>query len=104
MKKVMDVVNVLLVIVSSFLLTSCFMSASITDLNPQASENINVVMKNKIRGGEFVAGSGEYEFTQLRRYKIKSAAGMYYSKVVQKTPRGYKIYNSLQGNLLNHEK
>jgi hypothetical protein len=28
---------------------------------------------------------------------------MYYSKVVQKTPRGYKIYNSLQGNLLTHQ-
>lgn len=103
MKKMIVFAKLLLVIASSFLLTSCFMSASITDLNPQPSDNTNVVMKNKIRGGEFVAGSGEYEFTQLRRYKIKSAAGMYYSKVVQKTPRGYKIYNSLQGNLLTHQ-
>ncbi len=84
MKKAMHVVNILLVIVSSLLLTSCFMSASITDLNPHAPLDNNVVMKNKIRGGEFVAGSGEYEFTQLRRYKIKSSAGMYYSKDVKK--------------------
>lgn len=88
----------------SFLLQSCYMSASISSIDPESPSNPNpIVFKNKINGGEFVSGSGDYEYTQLRRYKVKAAVGVYYSKVYQTTPNGYRIYNSMQGSLISNE-
>ena len=79
------------------------MNASITDLNQVAPIQDNLpVFKNKIAGGEFVSGAGNYEFTQIRRYKVKATVGSYQSKVYQTTPRrGYRLYNTVQGSLLS---
>lgn len=78
------------------------MNANITDLNPvpEAVED-SPIFKNKITGGEFVSGAGNYEFTQIRRYKVKATVGSYQSKVYQTTPRGYRLYNTIQGSLLS---
>lgn len=78
------------------------MNASITDLNPSAPIQEELpVFKNNITGGEFVSGAGNYEFTQIRRYKVKATVGSYQSKVYQVTPKGYRLYNTLQGSLLS---
>lgn len=86
----------------SLTLTSCFMNAAITDLNPAPPSQEDIpVFKNKIAGGEFVSGAGSYEFTQIRRYKVKATVGSYASQVYQVTPKGYRIYNTIQGSLLS---
>lgn len=80
------------------------MNASITDLSPSLPTQDNLpVFKNKIAGGEFVSGAGNYEFTQVRRYKVKATVGSYQSKVYQTTPRGYRLYNTIQGSLLSSQ-
>lgn len=85
----------------SLTLTSCFMNAAITDLNPAVPQESSPVFKNKIAGGEFVSGAGSYEFTQIRRYKVKASVGSFASQVYQVTPKGYRIYNTIQGSLLS---
>lgn len=79
------------------------MNADITNLNsPPAEPSVDLpVIKNKITGGEFVSGAGNYELTQIRRYKVKATVGSYQSKVYQTTPRGYRLYNTIQGSLLS---
>ncbi len=58
------------------------MNADITNLNPAAAPVQDIpIFKNKITGGEFISGAGNYEFTQIRRYKVKATVGSYQSKV-----------------------
>lgn len=78
------------------------MNADITSLNPVPAPVEDIpIFKNKITGGEFISGAGNYEFTQIRRYKVKATVGSYQSKVFQTTPRGYRLYNTIQGSLLS---
>lgn len=78
------------------------MNADITNLNPATAPAQDIpIFKNKITGGEFISGAGNYEFTQIRRYKVKATVGSYQSKVYQTTPRGYRLYNTIQGSLLS---
>lgn len=57
----------------------------------------------QINESEFVSGSSPYEKTPQRKYKILSSAGNYQRELVSKTPRGYTIYSSVQGEMISHK-
>ncbi len=83
-------------------LSGCYMSGGIGALDP-ASGTAPSISKPLSRSADFVSGSGEYETTFLKKYKILSAAGGYNSQVVTKTTRVYKIYTSVIGSMLSKE-
>lgn len=57
----------------------------------------------QINESEFVSGSSPYEKTPLRKYKILSSAGNFQRELVSKTPRGYTLYSSVQGEMISHK-
>jgi hypothetical protein len=89
-------------LIGVFGLSGCYMSGGISAIDP-GSSNLPGLEKPLLTGGDFVAGSGQYELTPVRKYKILSAAGGYQPKVVTKTARGYKVYSSIMGNMISEE-
>ena len=88
-------------LVSLLGLSGCYMSGGISDLAPSTA--IPGLDKTRANGAEFVSGSGEYETTFLKKYKILSSSGGYNAKVMVKTARGYKVYSSVMGTMLSKE-
>lgn len=84
-----------------FSLTGCYIKGSITDLD---SSDLPSIKLGSEKGGEFVSGSDQYELTQLRRYQVMSSAGSYNKELVAVTPRGYRIYSSVQGTIISGQK
>lgn len=77
-------------------LSGCSVVGSITeDVAPGSS-----VKFDKATGSEFVSGSNQYEHTLLRDYRINSSVGGMIKEIQSTTPRGYKVYSSVQGALL----
>lgn len=81
-------------------LSACTLEASITDLNHSIFSSAN---SNEANGAEFVSGSNQYEHTLLRNYKINSSAGSRTKEIQSSTPRGYKMFSTVQGELISSE-
>lgn len=84
-------------------MSGCYMSGGISNLSgtipmPSVSPKPLATV-----GNEFVSGSAQYENTLLRNYKIISSAGSYNRELVTKTPRGYRIYSSVQGSMISED-
>ncbi len=81
-------------------LSGCAFSGSITAESRDTSPSIPVKL-DKAASYEFSSGSDQYQFTLLRNYKVLSSVGSYNRELVQKTPRGYRFYSSVQGILIS---
>ena len=91
-----------LIIVYLPITSGCYLSASISDLTPKSSDIASPINKvNTVQASEFVSGSDKYQTTLINRYKILSSAGSFNRELVNKTPKGYKIYSSVQGALIS---
>lgn len=56
----------------------------------------------KTQGAEIVAGSNQYQVTGTG-YKVSASAGNVYDKVSGSTNNGYKVYITVQGQMLSEE-
>lgn len=74
--------------------------------NSQGQRDTTVVQATptrfRLQGGEFVAGSNQYQNTVPRNYKTFATIGSKSDDVkVTTTPRGYKVYLNSQGNIIS---
>jgi len=92
-------------LVSLLSITSgCFLQASISDLNPKSDRIDSPIFKvDASQASEFVSGSDQYQTTLVNRYKILSSSGSFNRELVNKTPKGYRIYSSVQGALISSQ-
>lgn len=89
-------IRIFLLLLIAVGLVSCSVVGNITDETAPGS----TVKFDKATGSEFVSGSNQYEHTLLRDYKINSSVGGMIKEIQSTTPRGYKVYSSVQGALL----
>jgi hypothetical protein len=80
----------------SLLLQACSMEASISDLIEKT-----FLEKSQLTG--FVSSSTQNEVT-ARGYVIQSSSGDYSNKIEETTAGGYKVYVSVQGNIVSGTK
>ncbi len=75
------------------------------------SEGGKLTLKDPLRlfrkaapGSEFVSSSDQYKSSLTRNYKVQQATGSFASQMKQtSSPRGYKIYYSVQGAVISDE-
>jgi hypothetical protein len=79
-------------------LSACSIEASISSITDASPFELK-----KATGAEFVSGSNQYDHTLLRNYKINSSAGSMTQEIQSDTPRGYKMYSSVQGALISSQ-
>ena len=91
----------LLIVISLSVISGCYFQASITDLNPKSESPNNKA--DATQTTDFVSGSDQYQTTLLNRYRILSSSGSYHRELVNKTPKGYKVYSSVQGALISSQ-
>ncbi len=84
------------------LTTGCSLDSSLTGLSLE-----DLIPFQKTQGAEIVAGSTQY-FHTANNYKVNASAGNVYDQLRGTTSNGYKVYITVQGqmisdNELNHE-
>jgi hypothetical protein len=89
------VIKLTLLVISSLSLSACSIDSSLfgvklKDLNPF----------QKAQGAEVVSGSNQTQ-TTLNNYKVSASAGSVYDKVSGQTNMGYKVYITVQGQMLS---
>jgi len=75
-------------------LTACSMDASLMDI----SKDILTLGRGELRG--FISSSTQNEKT-ASGYKVQSSSGDYSDKIEETTSGGYKVYISVQGNIVS---
>lgn len=75
-------------------LNGCFVDANLLRL-PEESQ----ILRNAQLAG-FVSSSAQNEKT-TSGYKIQSSSGSYSDKIEETTNNGYKVYISVQGNIIS---
>ncbi len=91
------VIKFTLLVISSLSLSACSIDSSLFGV--QLPE-LNLFQKTQ--GAEIVAGSNQYQNT-LNNYKVSASAGNVYDKVSGQTGNGYKVYITVQGQMLSEE-
>lgn len=80
------------------LTSGCSLDSSLTGLNP-----IDILNPfEKSQGAEIVSGSTQYRLTN-NNYKVSASAGNVYDKLQGTTSNGYKVYITVQGQMLSEE-
>ena len=62
----------------------------------------DVAVLTKTQGAEIVSGSTQYRLTS-NNYLVSDSAGSVYDKVTGTTSNGYKVYITVQGQMLSEE-
>lgn len=76
------------------LLSGCSMEAALTNLQ---NKNL-IISRGQLTG--FVSSSVQNEKT-TSGYKVQSSSGDYSDKIEETTRSGYKVYISVQGNIIS---
>lgn len=83
----------------ALLLSACSEGGMLNLKNPG-----NTPFAKPVPGSEFVSSSMQYKNSLTRNYKVQQATGSFNSKMQQSsTPRGYKLYYSVQGALISED-
>lgn len=97
-------------IVVALVLSSCMLDAQIqpiTSTTPSSGGGgsvVNPVLSSVTSDREFVPGATTMSLSNGRLYKKRSAAGLQQSHLTQNsTSRGYKIYMSVQGQVISDD-
>lgn len=61
-----------------------------------------VIAQEKAQGAEIVSGSTQYRLTS-NNYKVSASAGSVYDKLRGTTSNGYKVYITVQGQMLSED-
>lgn len=83
-------------IVGSLLTTACSLDAALIDL-----QNKNLLVLNGSQLTGFVSSSAQNQKTTAG-YKVQSSSGDYSDKIEETTNGGYKVYISVQGNIISN--
>lgn len=84
-------------IVLSLVTTGCSLDSSLFGLNPLPRLGLQ-----KTQGAEIVAGSNQYRFT-ANNYRVSASAGNVYDRLSGTTANGYKVYLTVQGQMVSEE-
>jgi hypothetical protein len=90
--------KIFIFLVMAIAISACSIEASISNITDFSSTTLD-----KMNGAEFVSGSNQYDQTLLRNYKVNSSAGSITKEIRSETPRGYKMYSSVQGALISSQ-
>jgi hypothetical protein len=88
---------ILTAVIGGIFLSACSMSGSITSLDPTATST----RLDKASGGDFISGSGKTQLSLVRRYGIQASSGSWNGSIQNTTPRGYKVYSSIEGTMIS---
>ena len=83
-------------IVLSFVLPGCYMTADIKSAGLPTSAAGSFAKNTSV---EVVSGGTKYETTALHGYKVRHSVGALFSKQAATTPQGYKVYSQIQGRI-----
>ncbi len=83
--------------VLSLLTSGCSLDSALFGLNPLPRLGLQ-----KTQGAEIVAGSAQYRFTQ-NNYRVSASAGSVYDRLNGTTANGYKVYLTVQGQMVSEE-
>jgi len=61
----------------------------------------NAVLTQSVTGAEFVSSSAQYENSLLNNYHVQQSVGDFLPAVEQTSPLGYKLYSTVQGEMLS---
>jgi hypothetical protein len=84
-------------IVLSLANTGCSLDSALFGVNPVPS-----LVYQKTQGAEIVSGSTQYRLT-ANNYLVSASAGSVYDKINGTTSNGYKVYLTVQGQMLSEE-
>ncbi len=84
--------------VLSLVTTGCSLDSALFGVNPSPSLNA----LSKTQGAEIVSGSTQYRLT-ANNYLVSASAGSVYDKVNGTTSNGYKVFVTVQGQMLSEE-
>jgi hypothetical protein len=84
-------------IVLSLVNTGCSLDSALFGVNP-----IKGITFQKTQGAEIVSGSTQYRLTG-NNYLVSASAGSVYDKINGTTSNGYKVYITVQGQMLSEE-
>ena len=83
-------------IVLSLVNTGCSLDSALFGVNPSK------IGLQKTQGAEIVSGSTQYRLTS-NNYLVSASAGSVYDKINGTTSNGYKVYITVQGQMLSEE-
>ncbi len=83
-------------IVLSLVNTGCSLDSALFGVNSP------ITGLSKTQGAEIVSGSTQYNLTS-NNYLVSASAGSVYDKVKGTTSNGYKVYITVQGQMLSEE-
>ena len=84
-------------IVLSLVNAGCSLDSALFGVNP-----LKGISLQKTQGAEIVSGSTQYRLTN-NNYLVSASAGSVYDKINGTTLNGYKVYISVQGQMLSEE-
>ncbi len=84
-------------IVLSVVTTGCSLDSALFGVNPLPGVSLA-----RSQGAEIVSGSTQYRLTQ-NNYRVSSSAGSVYDKVGGTTSNGYKVFITVQGQMISEE-
>lgn len=76
--------------------TGCSLDSSLTGLESV----VDLFPLDKVSSAEIVSGSTQYRLT-TNNYKVSASAGSVYDKLSGETANGYKVYITVQGQMLS---
>jgi len=94
MKNTGKISNALILALALMLLSACSIEASLFDL----TSKVLPVTNGQLSG--FVSSSIQNEKT-ASGYKVQSSTGDFSDKIEETTTQGYKVYISVQGNIVS---
>lgn len=78
--------------------TGCSLDSSLTGLESV----VDLFPFDKVSQAEIVSGSTQYRLT-TNNYKVSASAGSVYDKLEGKTANNYKVYITVQGQMLSSD-
>jgi len=82
--------------VMAFATTGCSLDSSLTGLE----SIVDFFPLDKVSQAEIVSGSTQYRLT-ANNYKVSASAGSVYDRLSGETANGYKVYLTVQGQMIS---
>jgi hypothetical protein len=95
--RMLKILGLSCLIVLSLANTGCSLDSALFGVNPVPS-----LVYQKTQGAEIVSGSTQYRLT-ANNYLVSASAGSVYDKINGTTSNGYKVYLTVQGQMLSEE-
>lgn len=96
----MALTRVVIIFLFGLSISGCYLKASITDLK---SKNKKAIPIDESQSSEFVSGTSQLQETPNRHYLFSASVNNFNGPLVSKTPKGYTLYSTVQGNFISSQ-